>query len=184
MNMPNYDEKTGISYGVISPNAVNPDALSDVYSRGTDPHYEAARDEEEEEIMEFLKARSYLSDDESIAIKDELMDVWNDHFDPCGDGQCDYSDKDYTLHVSGDDFGIFVIKSPYYTFCRKCSPCAPGAGDLDNATDVILGDDGVWVSPGEMAYCLGKEFFDDGDEPYSRKIPYRIFRVDNDREVI
>jgi hypothetical protein len=93
------------------------------------------------------------------------------------DGQCDYSDKEYTLHVSGDNFGIFVIKSPYYTYCWKCSPCAPGAGDLNNP---MTSYDGPISTNFDKAYCLDKSFF---DEEYS-KIPYRVFRVDNDEEVI
>jgi hypothetical protein len=179
--MPNHDEKTGISYGVISQHNISSESLNDLYVNGTDPHLETAKSALLDDIKELCNNHGLEVDNiDTIQFIDELYN----NYEPCGDGQIDYSDKDYTLHVSGDNFGIFVIKSPYYTFCRKCSPCAPGAGDLDNATDVTLEDDGVWESSGEMAYCLGKEFFDDGDEPYSRKIPYRVFRVDNDQEVI
>jgi hypothetical protein len=53
---------------------------------------------------------------------------------------------------SGD---IFVTKSPYYTRCRLCSPCAPNAGYL-------LTPDPLGVK----AYCFGTEWFDDGIAPY------------------
>ena len=172
--MPNYDEKTGIAYGVISPNALNGDALNDIYQKGDDPHYENAKDA-------LLRDITALCDTHGINVSnidtDPFIDEMSDHYESCGDGQCDYSDDEYTLHVSGDGFGIFVLKSPYYTYCRKCSPCAPGAGDLNNPLDI----EGIEILDNyDRAYCLDESFFDDD---YA-KIPYRVFRVDNDQEVL
>jgi hypothetical protein len=93
----------------------------------------------------------------------------------------DYSDNEYTLHVSGDNFGIFVMRSPYYTYCRGCSPCAPGAGDLDSP---MTSYDGPISTNYDKALCLAPDWFDKEESEYSRKIPYRVFRVDNDQEVI
>jgi ribosomal protein L37AE/L43A len=64
--------------------------------------------------------------------------------------------------VCGEDGDIFLLKSPYYTLCRECSPCAPNAGYL--------------MSPDEQglpAYCFGEDWFDDG------KTPYPILKVKN-----
>ena len=55
----------------------------------------------------------------------------------------------------GEDGDIFIVKSPYYTRCSYCSPCAPGAGWL--------------MSPnpkGVKAYCFGHDWFDSGVAPY------------------
>jgi hypothetical protein len=41
----------------------------------------------------------------------------------------DLNDGDYVAYA-GDDGDIFIISSPYYTYCGYCSPCAPGAGHL------------------------------------------------------
>ena len=74
-------------------------------------------------------------------------------------------DGEYTAQC-GEDGDIFIIKSPYYTKCMFCSPCAPGAGDI--------------MSPkknGIKAYCFGPDFFDSG------KAPYPVYRVDNNEEV-
>src|SRR5690606_21275898 len=30
------------------------------------------------------------------------------------------------------DFDLFVLNSPYFTFAQFCSPCVPGAGNLDS----------------------------------------------------
>jgi hypothetical protein len=170
--MSNYDEKTGIAYGVISPHAISPYALDDIYQNGTDPHYEYSKNE----LMDAIKS---LCENHGIDFKrintDLFEDEFNDHFESCGDGQMDYEDKEYTLHVSGDNFGIFVIRSPYYTYCRPCSPCAPGAGDLNNP---MTSYDGPVSTNYDNAYCLGKDYFED------EKAPYRIFRVEDDLEVI
>jgi hypothetical protein len=171
--MPNYDEKTGIHYGVISPNALNQDALNDLYTEGTDPHYQDG-------LKELLSDIEALCDNHGIHFgrvdTGSFVDEYTDHYEGCGDGQCDYEDKEYTLHISGDNFGIFVIRSPYYTYCRQCSPCAPNAGDLNNPIDIS----DMEVSPYKSkTYCLDSSFFDEYNP-----IPYKVYRVDNDQEVV
>ncbi|MDD3961287.1 MAG: hypothetical protein PHT77_05430 [Bacteroidales bacterium] len=175
--MSNYDEKTGIAYGVISPHAINPYTLDDIYTRGTDPYYENGKKEFEDGLKKVI--REYCDNNANLDIADNdididsIMDQWNDNYTGPEDGTIDYSDTEYTLHVSGDNFGIFVIKSPYYTYCRPCSPCAPGAGDLNSP--YIEWED---MRETQKVYCLGKDYFED------EKAPYRIFRVDNDQEVV
>jgi len=61
---------------------------------------------------------------------------------------------------SGD---IFVFKSPYYTKCDFCSPCAPGASDLTSEGDV-------------KAYCFGPDWFD-GEPPHEI---YLVSKENND----
>jgi hypothetical protein len=182
--MANYNEKTGIRYGVISPNSISGFALDDIYQEGTDPHYEYGK-------TEMIKSLSAICEEYGFDIKDVDIDsfenAYSDHYPGNDDGQMDYSDSEYDLHVSGDNFGIFVMRSPYYTYCRNCSPCAPGAGDLDNSI----------IESGELAdcmslktifsarktLCLGPEWFDQNGDQYSRKIPYRVFRVSDESEV-
>lgn len=74
-------------------------------------------------------------------------------------------DYDCELHSSSGD--IFVLRSPYYTRADFCSPCAPGACYLLNYNE-----------HGAKAYCLGHDFFE------GEKAPYRMWRVDNDEEVM
>jgi hypothetical protein len=57
--------------------------------------------------------------------------------------------------VCSDDGDIFIIKSPYFTYCAYCSPCAPGAGYLMSPNPA-----------GIMAYCFGHDWFEDGKAPY------------------
>jgi len=90
-------------------------------------------------------------------------------------GEFDHEDEDYIDPISwyidyedlqaecSDDYGdIFITKSPYYTWCQYCSPCAPGAGYLVNWTE-----EGV----GAKAYCFDHDWFDSG------KAPYPVYRV-------
>jgi len=187
--MTNFDEKTGIRYGVISPHAVSSEALDDVYQNGTDPAYEYGQ----QEILNEIKT---LCEDNGLNFDridtDSFIDEYSNHFEGSGDGQTDYSDSEYTLHVSGDNFGIFVMKSPYYTYTHNCSPCAPGAGDLNNPIDVDGAGGKSEPSPyqlfasscTEKTYCLGPEWFDKETREYSRNIPYRVFRVDDNSEVL
>jgi len=61
----------------------------------------------------------------------------------------------YEAIQSGGSSDIFVTKSPFYTFCNYCSPCAPGAGDLRSPCD-----------GGAKTYCFGHDWFEDGKAPY------------------
>ena len=166
--MTNYDEKTGIRYGVISPHSISGDCMYDLYEgpNSTDPWYESG--------IEEIKNQHSGEPEESI---EEYIQEFSDHYEN-PDGSMDYSDNEYTLHVSGDNFGIFVMKSPYYTYCRGCSPCAPGAGDLDSPVDISQKDEitgNYWLSSNGKTLCLGPEWFDKSDDQYARKIPYRYF---------
>ena len=182
--MPNYDEKTGIHYGVISPNSISSYALEDIYEKGTDTICENGKQELLDDLKEFCEDHNLNFDRINT---DSFEDQYYEHYESDGSGIMDYEDQEYTLHVSGDNFGIFVIKSPYYTFTKQCSPCAPGAGDLDHPVDI----EGYNKTPHDTfmygtvkAYCLGSKWFDKDNDQYSRKIPYRVYRVDNDQEVV
>ena len=78
--------------------------------------------------------------------------------DGCDKNNFRLEDAEYTAF--SDSMGdIFIIKSPYYTFCDYCSPCAPGAGDLSTTGNV-------------KTYCFGDDWFDGG------KAPYTIYNVE------
>jgi hypothetical protein len=179
--MTNYDEKTGINYGVISPHSINSETLDDLCfgSNSIDPHYEEGKKEILDDLKQFCEDH-YLNYDQIDT--DQFIDQFNDHYEN-SDGQYDYDDGEYTLHISGDNFGIFVIKSPYYTYTKQCSPCAPGAGDLNSPIsyeEYEKGDHNSFMYGTVKAYCLPKEFF---DNEYA-KIPYRYYDVKTNKEVI
>ena len=78
-----------------------------------------------------------------------------------------FKDKEYIAEQGQDDCDIFIMKSPYYTLCRYCSPCAPGAG-------YIMDQD----KEGIRAYCFGHDWFENG------KAPYKVYDVKTEKEVL
>jgi hypothetical protein len=77
----------------------------------------------------------------------------------------EYSDEGYQASC-GEDGDIFITKSPYFTYCMYCSPCAPGAGYLMSPNPA-----------GIMTYCFGHDWFESG------KAPYPVYDVTNGTEV-
>lgn len=43
------------------------------------------------------------------------------------------------------DSDVMILKAPYYTFAQYCSPCVPGAGNLDCAVGDEVGKAVVWA---------------------------------------
>jgi len=76
-----------------------------------------------------------------------------------------YEDDEYSMETCLDS-DIMIVKSPYFTMARYCSPCVPGAGNLDDHDP-----DGV------MTYCLGHDWFEDN------KAPYPVFKVSDHSKV-
>ena len=75
------------------------------------------------------------------------------------------------------DSDVMVMKSPFYTYGPFCSPCVPGAVNLNDASSKPGTETGSdW--DGAKAYCFGHDWFEDG------KAPYRVFRVADDTEVM
>jgi hypothetical protein len=175
----NYDEKTGIHYGVISPNSISAETLNDLIDRSVDTIYESAKDD-------LLRDFTSFCDDHNIDVScidtDQIVDGFNQKYENDYHGY-EYEDKEYSLHICDDNFGIFVIRSPYYTYTKQCSPCAPNAGDLNSPislSEYEKGDHNAFMYGTVKAYCLPKDFFDD---EYA-KIPYRYYRVSDDKEMI
>lgn len=84
-------------------------------------------------------------------------DYPDDLFDYYTDPTSYYYEQDgYACEQQADDTDVFILRSPFYTRCKFCSPCAPGAGYiLDSAEDGIF------------AYCFGHDWFESGQAPYT-----------------
>lgn len=117
----NYDKETGIHYGVISQHAINQDCLMD---------------------FEDIYPNSDLFD----------LDIFPDDFDYEDDLQSigmTYNKDGYAIEDCLDS-DLIILKSPYYTYCQFCSPCVPGAGNLESE-----------CPNGVKTYCLGLDWYDD-----------------------
>ena len=156
----NVDKENGIRYGVISQHSVGQAWYNDArpdYGDATCPkcgnkalEYDADKDGDEwtssSGCSDYMCESCQYVFDSYEAFGDEPQG-WN------------YSDDEYEL-TDCLDSDIFVLKSPFYTFAQFCSPCVPGAGNLDSPMD-----------DGAKTYCLGHDWFQDG-------APYPVYRVD------
>lgn len=185
----NIDVATGIRYGVIHENSLNQDAISDIRDNGENLTYAAAVAEARSMIagalspvLSDLGVLSHVSkymprkeDQAKVAAEvdaivdsvwSDIEDDWNDQYQ--GEDEVYRYDRDgYILQTT--DLGLYVTQSPFYTFAAFCSPCCPGAGDLDHPTH---------DESGVKTYCLGPEWFDDNGAPY------RVYRVADNTELM
>lgn len=137
----NVNHSTGIHYGIISAHEVTQswcDSSEGDYGLPICPNCS----------HEFTRSKSpvkcpacqFRPDDESQFFREEPLS----HY---------YKKDGYQLHQSFDDTDIFIIKSPFYTYCQFCSPCAPGAGYVMNSVNPENG--------GIKTYCLGHDWFEE-----------------------
>ncbi len=153
MGTTNIDHKKGIRYGVISQHSISPDSLHDFesdYGQPTCPHCGGDLTDEIPEDVEGWESFGHFPE---YACLDCKLLVASDYAFSEEPLSLTYEDEQYKI-VSCLDSALMVIKSPYYTMATFCSPCVPGAGNLD--------------SPGEdcKAYCLGHDWFEGGKAPY------------------
>ncbi len=185
----NINHATGIRFGVISPHSVAPDSLQDVYDRGENQSYAASVKEAKDRITFVLrevfdglgvlpydyrngtntpKADAYLAPIVE-SVWDDIEQDWNGNYEGDND-QYRFESDGYVIETSS--LGLYVIQSPFYTYAAFCSPCCPGAGDLDSPR--------LTAESGVKTYCLGPDWFDNED----CTMPYTAFNVSDDSEVV
>lgn len=180
MGKTNIDHETGIRYGVIVHHGVG-----QTWYESSEPYYApfcpycgnqvAEIYEEMVELPRCPKCNHEFDPDQSF-----------NNFDPAG---FTYNNDRYICNQEYDDPDIFVIKSPYFTYCKFCSPCAPGAGylmdwfkvngeritekDLENIPAIFERYKQKAENAGYIrAYCFSHDFFPDN------KAPYPVFSVE------
>ena len=137
----NVDDSSGIHYGVISIHKV-----FQAWADSSEPYYgpmecAGCGDEITMDMDECPNCGANLS------TEFENMDIEPSSFY--------IDDGEYSAEQGYDDLDIFIMKSPYFTTCQFCSPCAPGAGYIMNTVD-----------GGIKTYCFGHDFFENGKAPY------------------
>jgi hypothetical protein len=171
--MANCNPKTGIPYGVISGNNV-PELTDDIFSGGDSLTYRAWKEEVAERIKGAIKSAidDYTCRAEKIvegldypALVDSLLDHGLGEDWQCEEEEFEYQyDTDYgpvklQLGWLGGAPLIWVLDSPWFANCKHCSPCVPGAGDLDSPVD-----------NGLECYCLPPDDMPDDWKGQSRLI--------------
>jgi len=166
----NVDRETGIRYGVISQHSVTQawcDSSEADYGEPTCPKCGCkALDSGDDAIPPTEQREHWEYNGNDFACLACEYTFWSDQ--AYGDEPQGWSyDGDGYQLVDCLDSDIMVLKSDFYTFGNYCSPCVPGAVSLESDNP-----------DGAKAYCLGHDWFEEG------KAPYRVFRVDNDQEVL
>lgn len=166
----NRDAETGIRYGMISQNSLNGDALNDIYSNGEDLGFLSAKEDLtaslKQAILSAAADHGDLSEDAAERMAGEIID--SDDFqwaDSDESGPYLYEDNGLKVQTTSHN-ELWVFKSPFYTKAQFCSPCVPGAGNLD-----------TFCENGPKTYCLGTDWFEEG------KAPYNIWSVETDELV-
>lgn len=145
----NIDLENGMRYGVIAQNTVSGEALEQLTFDYALNCPECGSDAlvKSKSIHDDYYCRSCHTWHMSDACYGETSIGF--HFD----------DAEYKL-IDCLDSDLMVVKSPYFTMARFCSPCVPGAGDLNSPNGNV------------QTYCLGADWFD-SDNP----CPYPIYSV-------
>jgi hypothetical protein len=147
----NIDQQTGIRYGVISQHTIT-EAWSDAEPDYGPPHCPGCG--------------SIIDDSCYCEQCDRDWDSSQCYLDePIGW----VYDRDGYFMRDCLDSDVFVIKSPYYTYGQFCSPCVPGAVNLECPM--------LKASGAPKGYALGPEWF----EGY--QIPYQLYRVSDNVEM-
>ena len=147
MGTTNRDLETGFHYGIISQNEVLQAWADSSESIYPDP-----------ETCETCNGTGLKADENGESVDEPCDDcngegtVTDEMSDPIG---FYFRSEGYEASQSFDDPDIFITKSPFYTTCQYCSPCAPGAGYIMNT-----------VENGIKTYCFGHDWFEDGKAPY------------------
>lgn len=153
----NINHETGIRYGCISQHSV-----SQMWCDCAEPDYgdatchkcgsEAINSADLPEESEEWEIGEYACSDYGCLHCEYIFDA-SEAFGEEPQGW-HYCEEGYEL-TDCLDSDIMVLTSPYYTLAPYCSPCVPGAGDLDNADE-----------SGVKTYCLGHSWFSEGRAPY------------------
>lgn len=179
----NYDTATGIRYGVISQNTPDPEAVQDIFERGTDLTFEAYQREAVDKVRSALS--DYFSDskwdnkpsklDNAVErVMYEIVDDINEQYQP--DSHDTLYEQDGYKITNCLDNDLMILKSPYFTYAQFCSPCVPGACNLDSPLSVPLNSEDKPLHPDiadqNKCYCLGHDWFED------KKAPYPVYSVE------
>jgi len=128
--MTNVNPETGVRYGIISANSLDPEVICDLQAVGRDVHWEARKQEIIDALqMEVDNGAEFEFDEElENRLERESYDFYDD--EPVHEFQRD-GVRGRTTWLGGALL-VFVFHSQWTTNARLCSPCVPGCCDLDS----------------------------------------------------
>lgn len=180
MGRTNIDTKTNIRYGVISQHSLANWFYDEWDAQYGEPHCpkcgDSVADTSGHGDDDYEQYGHGCADYVCHSCKHTLdsADVFPD--EPIG---YELNDSEYQA-IDCLDSDVMLIASPYYTYAPFCSPCVPGAGNLEDGlpTGPLTIRQAIDTLGLVKAYCFGHDWF------HSGKAPYRVFRVEDDSEVL
>jgi hypothetical protein len=164
LGMANFDKTNGIRFGVISTNSVDAEYLYENqeldYPPSTCP--DCGNELVTTDSPDIPEDAEWITGKELACVTCETC-YWSDELWDGGESNGWSYERDGYVLMDCLVNDIFIIKSPYFTYAQYCSPCVPGAGNLDSPVD---------EGTGAKCYCLGAEWFTE-DDP----CPYPIWSV-------
>lgn len=128
----NTDPETGIRYGIIAANGLDPEIIERIQSTGRDVHWE--------QRLEELRLET-KADVEDGLIDEDVFDASLDRrIEECSNRFYD-DEPVHEFEIEGvigrttwlgGALLVWVFKSPVINNFDLCSPCVPNCGDLDN----------------------------------------------------
>ena len=145
--MQNINPETGIRYGIISAHSLDPDVIDAIQRYGKDLRLEDAMNEVEAGIRRICE--DYMAPYDVQDIVDEARSrVEVDSDEPVHEFEID-DIKGRTTWLGGALL-VWIFESPHTGVFQLCSPCVPGACNLDSPVDVLrekVGEIGYDVPP-------------------------------------
>lgn len=133
--MQNVNPETGIRYGIISANSLDPEVIDEIQQYGHDIHWQ--------DHIEQLRR------DVNIAVEEGLIaeEDFDEELDLRIERDSDHWMDDEPVHSFelqgvhgrttwlGGALMVWVFESPHFGLHALCSPCVPNCGDLDSPGD-------------------------------------------------
>jgi len=130
--MTNVNPETGVRYGIISANSLDPEVICDLQAVGRDVHWEAHKREITDQTRRDWENGEITGDDFEDELEARLEREGDNFYDdePVHEFQRD-GVRGRTTWLGGALL-VFVFHSQWTTNARLCSPCVPGCCDLDS----------------------------------------------------
>lgn len=126
--MVNANPTTGVRYGYICANSLHPDVVDELQQRGVDICYQEACEELEAAIC--IAVGDFLSRRQAQKLVDYALEMFEHECDePIHEGE--YEGVRYRTSWLGGALNVWIFESPVVGNYAECSPCVPGAGNLD-----------------------------------------------------
>lgn len=138
--MPNYDPDTGIPYGTIYLHHLDSDLAQELwYTHGEDISHRDALEELRAEVTRDVEdeygddeSDDRLSEEDMADEIDRRVETQSEFInidEPTIEGE--YEGVKYMISWLGGAPMLWVFSSPYVGHYAQCSPCVPGAADLE-----------------------------------------------------